>query len=177
MAEKKYRVLVLENEKEDSIQAMSEEKFLISAVRPDKAKTIPFIEEKPLFMVWDTDTQDFITDIGNLMEEIHIYEVPLLIITDSQKNPMLTDLVGAPLTQILIRPFTKEELIEKGITNGAVLASDAFFPFSDCVEEAHKAGIKAIIQPGGSIKDQDSIDACNKHGICMVFTKVRHFKH
>ncbi len=113
MAEKKYRVLVLENEKEDSIQAMSEEKFLISAVRPDKAKTIPFIEEKPLFMVWDTDTQDFITDIGNLMEEIHIYEVPLLIITDSQKNPMLTDLVGAPLTQILIRPFTKEELIEK----------------------------------------------------------------
>ena len=70
-----------------------------------------------------------------------------------------------------------EELIEKGITNGAVLASDAFFPFSDCVEEAHKAGIKAIIQPGGSIKDQDSIDKCNEYGIAMVFTKMRHFKH
>jgi len=60
---------------------------------------------------------------------------------------------------------------------GAVLASDAFFPFSDCVEAAHKAGVKAIIQPGGSIKDQDSIDACNKYGITMVFTGMRHFKH
>lgn len=70
-----------------------------------------------------------------------------------------------------------EELIEKGITKGAVLASDAFFPFSDCVEEAHKAGITAIIQPGGSIKDQDSIDKCNEYGIAMVFTKMRHFRH
>ncbi len=60
---------------------------------------------------------------------------------------------------------------------GAVLASDAFFPFSDCVEVAAAAGIKAIIQPGGSIKDQDSIDACNKYGIAMVFTGMRHFKH
>ena len=70
-----------------------------------------------------------------------------------------------------------EELIQKGMTEGAVLASDAFFPFSDCVEEAHKAGIKAIIQPGGSIKDRDSIDKCNEYGIAMVFTKMRHFKH
>ena len=70
-----------------------------------------------------------------------------------------------------------EELIEKGITKGAVLASDAFFPFSDCVEEAHKAGITAIIQPGGSIKDQDSIDKCNEYGIAMLFTKMRHFRH
>ena len=70
-----------------------------------------------------------------------------------------------------------EELIEKGIVNGAVLASDAFFPFADCVEEAHKAGIKAIIQPGGSIKDKDSIDKCNEYGIAMVFTKMRHFRH
>lgn len=63
------------------------------------------------------------------------------------------------------------------LSQGAYLASDAFFPMSDTVELAAKYGIKAIIQPGGSIKDQDSIDACNKHGICMVFTKVRHFKH
>ena len=60
---------------------------------------------------------------------------------------------------------------------GAVMASDAFFPFNDCVEEAHKAGIKAIIQPGGSIRDQDSIDSCNKYGIAMIFTGERHFKH
>ncbi len=64
-----------------------------------------------------------------------------------------------------------------GRTMGAVLASDAFFPFSDCVEAAAAAGITAIIQPGGSLKDQESIDACNKHGIAMVFTGLRHFKH
>jgi phosphoribosylaminoimidazolecarboxamide formyltransferase/IMP cyclohydrolase len=58
-----------------------------------------------------------------------------------------------------------------------VLASDAFFPFSDIVEAAAAAGIKAIIQPGGSKNDKDSIEACDKHGIAMVFTGTRHFKH
>lgn len=59
----------------------------------------------------------------------------------------------------------------------AALASDAFFPFSDCVEECQKAGITAIIQPGGSIRDQESIDACDQAGIAMVFTNMRHFRH
>jgi phosphoribosylaminoimidazolecarboxamide formyltransferase/IMP cyclohydrolase len=61
--------------------------------------------------------------------------------------------------------------------NGAVMASDAFFPFPDCVEIAGKAGIKSVIQPGGSIKDQLSIDHCNAHNISMVLTGTRHFKH
>lgn len=69
------------------------------------------------------------------------------------------------------------ELIEEGVTKGAVLASDAFFPFSDCVEAAHKAGITAIIQPGGAMRDQDSIDKCNEYGMTMIFTKMRHFRH
>ncbi len=60
---------------------------------------------------------------------------------------------------------------------GAVMASDAFFPFADSVEIAHKAGITSVIQPGGSIKDQDSIDFCNEHQMSMVFTGTRHFKH
>lgn len=60
---------------------------------------------------------------------------------------------------------------------GAVLASDAFFPFPDCVEIAHKSGITSVIQPGGSIKDQLSIDYCNENGIAMVMTGTRHFKH
>ncbi|MDC6365594.1 MULTISPECIES: bifunctional phosphoribosylaminoimidazolecarboxamide formyltransferase/IMP cyclohydrolase [Flavobacteriaceae] len=60
---------------------------------------------------------------------------------------------------------------------GAVMASDAFFPFPDCVEIAHKAGIKSVIQPGGSIKDQLSIDYCNENGLAMVMTGTRHFKH
>ncbi|MES2797936.1 MAG: bifunctional phosphoribosylaminoimidazolecarboxamide formyltransferase/IMP cyclohydrolase PurH, partial [Bacteroidota bacterium] len=61
--------------------------------------------------------------------------------------------------------------------NGSVMASDAFFPFPDCVEIAHKAGIQAVVQPGGSIKDKDSIAYCDANGMSMVMTGVRHFKH
>jgi len=60
---------------------------------------------------------------------------------------------------------------------GAVMASDAFFPFSDSVEIADKAGVKAVVQPGGSVRDQDSIDYCDAFGLAMVFTGIRHFKH
>ncbi|MCM1517013.1 MAG: bifunctional phosphoribosylaminoimidazolecarboxamide formyltransferase/IMP cyclohydrolase [Pseudoflavonifractor sp.] len=61
--------------------------------------------------------------------------------------------------------------------NGAVMASDAFFPFADCVEIAHEAGIDAVIQPGGSIRDNETVEYCDNHGIAMVITGVRHFKH
>ena len=61
--------------------------------------------------------------------------------------------------------------------NDAVLASDAFFPMRDSVDLAAKYGISSIIQPGGSIKDQESISACDENGISMVFVKMRHFKH
>ena len=70
-----------------------------------------------------------------------------------------------------------EELISADATKGAVMASDAFFPFPDCVEAAHEAGITAIIQPGGAMRDQMSIDKCNEYCIAMVFTGMRHFKH
>jgi phosphoribosylaminoimidazolecarboxamide formyltransferase/IMP cyclohydrolase len=60
---------------------------------------------------------------------------------------------------------------------GSVMGSDAFFPFSDCVHAAADAGIAAIIQPGGSMRDQESIDACNEKGLPMIFTAVRHFRH
>jgi phosphoribosylaminoimidazolecarboxamide formyltransferase/IMP cyclohydrolase len=60
---------------------------------------------------------------------------------------------------------------------GSVLASDAFVPFADSVEIAHKAGITAIVQPGGSVRDKESIDFCSRNGMAMVFTGIRHFKH
>jgi len=60
---------------------------------------------------------------------------------------------------------------------GSVMASDAYFPFGDTIEQAHKAGVTAVIQPGGSIRDNESIEACNKYGIAMVFTGMRHFRH
>jgi len=61
--------------------------------------------------------------------------------------------------------------------NGAVMASDAYFPFPDCVEIADKVGVKAVIHPGGSINDQKSIDYCNEHDLAMVLSGFRHFKH
>ncbi|MDN3678070.1 bifunctional phosphoribosylaminoimidazolecarboxamide formyltransferase/IMP cyclohydrolase [Flavobacterium paronense] len=75
-----------------------------------------------------------------------------------------------------------KQAIEKATTfgfdlKGAVMASDAFFPFPDCVEIAHNAGITAVIQPGGSIKDELSINFCNENKVAMVFTGTRHFKH
>lgn len=74
------------------------------------------------------------------------------------------------------RIWSATQALERG-KDGVVLASDAFFPFRDCVDEAAKFGIKAIIQPGGSIRDEESIRACDEQGISMVFTGVRHFKH
>ncbi len=75
-----------------------------------------------------------------------------------------------------------KQAIEKAGTfgfdlNGAVMASDAFFPFPDCVEIADKAGITAVIQPGGSVNDKLSVEYCNEHGLAMVKTGIRHFKH
>ncbi len=74
------------------------------------------------------------------------------------------------------RIWATEEALQRG-KGATVLASDAFFPFRDVVDECAKNGIKAIIQPGGSIRDEESIAVCNEHGISMVFTGIRHFKH
>ncbi|MGE5702695.1 MAG: bifunctional phosphoribosylaminoimidazolecarboxamide formyltransferase/IMP cyclohydrolase, partial [Clostridia bacterium] len=91
-------------------------------------------------------------------------------------NDNMTVGVGAgQMNRVGAAKIAIEQAGEKA--KGAVLSSDAFFPMGDTVEAAAKAGVTAIIQPGGSVKDQDSIDACNRHGIAMVFASVRHFKH
>ncbi|GLC90437.1 bifunctional phosphoribosylaminoimidazolecarboxamide formyltransferase/IMP cyclohydrolase [Lysinibacillus piscis] len=95
-----------------------------------------------------------------------------IVVTDAQ----MTLGVGAgQMNRVGAAKIAFEQAGDKA--KGAALASDAFFPMSDTVEAAAAAGITAIIQPGGSIKDQDSIDKANEYGIAMVFTGVRHFKH
>ena len=91
------------------------------------------------------------------------------------KNNMTLGIGGGQVNRIWPTQMSLERAGEAA--KGAILASDAFFPFNDVVQAAAKAGITAIIQPGGSLKDQDSIDECNKYGIAMVFTGMRHFKH
>ena len=95
-----------------------------------------------------------------------------IVVTDSK----MTLGVGAgQMNRVGSAKIALEQAGDKA--KGAALASDAFFPFDDTVEAAAKAGITAIIQPGGSIKDADSIKKANEYGIAMVFTAVRHFKH
>lgn len=88
------------------------------------------------------------------------------------RDGMAVGIAGGQVNRI----WAATQALERA-NGGTVLVSDAFFPFGDVVEEANKYGVKAIMQPGGSIRDQESIDACNKYGISMVFTGIRHFKH
>jgi len=101
----------------------------------------------------------------------HIKSNGIVLVRDGKTigmGPGQVNRVGA--LEIAIRQACED-------TKGTVLASDAFFPFDDCVTMAAEAGISAIIQPGGSIRDEDSIKKCNELGIAMVFTGMRHFKH
>ena len=91
------------------------------------------------------------------------------------KNKQTVGVGAGQMNRVGAAKIALEQASEKA--KGAVMASDAFFPMPDTVEAAAQAGITAIIQPGGSKRDQDSIDVCNQHGIAMVFTKMRHFKH
>ena len=90
-------------------------------------------------------------------------------------------LIGSGVGQTSRVDALKQAIIKAGEfgfdMNGAVMASDAYFPFADSVEIAHKAGIKAVIQPGGSVRDEESVSYCDKNGMSMVFTAIRHFKH
>ncbi len=85
--------------------------------------------------------------------------------------------IGQPSRIESLDLAVRRALRENNNLSGSVLASDAFFPFRDGPDKAAEAGIKAIIQPGGSIRDEEVIASCNEHGIAMVFTGTRHFRH
>lgn len=126
-----------------------------------------------------------VTDKAPSDEDIKALEFALKVCKHTKSNTIVLAKDGQLLasgTGQTSRVDALRQAIEKAKSfgfdlNGAVMASDAFFPFPDCVEIAHQAGIRAVVQPGGSIKDQLSIDFCNQNGVAMVFTGVRHFKH
>jgi phosphoribosylaminoimidazolecarboxamide formyltransferase/IMP cyclohydrolase len=135
-----------------------------------------------------TDTIDHLTYVTNTKPSATEIE-DLLFASKLCKNTKSNTIVLVKNKQLLAsgtgqtsRVDALNQAIEKAKNfgfdlNGAAMASDAFFPFPDCVEIADNAGIKSVIQPGGSIKDQLSIDYCNAHNISMVTTGTRHFKH
>ena len=85
--------------------------------------------------------------------------------------------IGQPSRIESLDLAVRRALREGNELSGSVLASDAFFPFRDGPDKAAEAGVKAIVQPGGSIRDEEVIEACNQHGIAMIFTGSRHFRH
>ncbi|EKU47751.1 bifunctional phosphoribosylaminoimidazolecarboxamide formyltransferase/IMP cyclohydrolase [Staphylococcus massiliensis] len=157
-------------------------------------------------MAQDTDETEFVSVSGGyLVQDKDNFDVPreeMKVVTDAEPTEAQWDalllgwkVVSAVKSNAIVlsndkqtvgvgagqmnRVGSAEIAIARAIemNDNVILASDGFFPMDDTVETAAKAGVKAIIQPGGSIKDQDSIDMANKHGIAMVTTGMRHFKH
>ncbi len=139
--------------------------------------------------------KDLITDTEKMLETVTVQKpkpnelVDMLFASKISKHTKSNTIVLVKNKQLIASgtgQTSRIDALEQAIAKahhfsfdiaGAVMASDAFFPFPDSVEIANKAGIMAVIQPGGSIKDQLSIDYCNTHNMAMVFTKTRHFKH
>jgi phosphoribosylaminoimidazolecarboxamide formyltransferase/IMP cyclohydrolase len=117
--------------------------------------------------------------------QFHDLEIAIKLVKQTKSNTIVLVKNGQLLasgTGQTSRVDALQQAIEKANRfgfelQGAVMASDAFFPFPDCVEIADKSGIQAVVQPGGSIKDQASVDYCNNNDMAMVITGVRHFKH
>jgi phosphoribosylaminoimidazolecarboxamide formyltransferase/IMP cyclohydrolase len=94
------------------------------------------------------------------------------------KNEMTIGIGAGQMSRVYSAKIASIKAVDEGLkVAGSVMASDAFFPFRDGIDAAAEVGIKAIIQPGGSIRDNEVIEAADEHGIAMVFTAMRHFKH
>lgn len=147
---------------------------------------IKYLEGKVLVQDINTcmiDEMKVVTDTKPTVEQLTDMEFGMKVVKYVKSNAICIVKDGVTLA-IGGGQTSRVWALENAIRNnqdkdfhGAVLASDAFFPFNDCVKVAHEAGIAAIIQPGGSIRDQDSIDYCNEVNIPMVFSGYRHFRH
>lgn len=172
--QKKNRIILILKSAEKATQKLQYRSVLNGALVQDKNDSVQTSSD--IQVVTDkTPTENEIKDLlfANLLVK-HTKSNAIVL----AKNRQLI----ASGTGQTSRVDALKQAIEKAETfnfdlNGAVMASDAFFPFPDCVEIAHNAGITSVIQPGGSIRDAESIDFCNKNGLSMVTTGTRHFKH
>ncbi len=187
-------VIIAPSFTKDALEIFSAKKNLRVIQAPIKAEeSLDFISvdggalvqsrDDALFSGWD-----FVTHEKPTQEQMEDMVFGMMVAMFAKSNAIVVVKDGAALgigcgqtnriwaaEQALQR--AKERTDSACTAAATVLASDAFFPFADCVEKAAEFGIKAIIQPGGSIRDQESINECNKRGIAMVFTGTRHFKH
>lgn len=188
-----YEVLIAPDFHEDALNFLSKKKNRI-LLRLKKLK-IQNIRVKSLLNGVIVQENDVITDgrglckVATLMEPTENQWKDLIFAAKCCKHLKSNVIVLAKDEQLLSmgcgqtsRIDAMEQAVDKARKygfnlQGAVMASDAFFPFPDCVEVADRAGIKAVIQPGGSVKDRESIDFCDAHKMTMVITGIRHFRH
>lgn len=170
-SKKNVRVLELENIDKKDYEALTMTKTLGGMLVQDR-NTKLFNEEEFKVVTDKKPSQKEIEDLKFAWKTVKGVKSNAIVIAKDKGT------IGVGPGQVS-RIWALQNAVKQGgeKVSGSVLASDAFFPFADCVEEAHKAGITAIIQPGGSINDEESIKLANKYGICMILTGIRHFKH
>lgn len=172
LKQKKNRILLLQ--KKFNLPAKQFRSLLNGVVEQDRdAKTETKADMKVVTNVSPTDSQFDDLEFAN---KIVKHTKSNTIVLAKNKQLLASGTGQTSRVDALNQAIAKARHFKFDLS-GAVMASDAFFPFPDCVEIADNAGIKAIIQPGGSVKDQESIDYCNAHGLAMVMTGVRHFRH
>lgn len=172
LSEKKNRILLVQKN-----VALSEKQFktlLNGVIEQDKDLSMEGISEMKL-ATNSKPTESEYVDLA-FANKVVKHTKSNTIVLAKGKQLMASGVGQTSRVDALKQAISKAEAFGFDL-KGAVMASDAFFPFPDCVEIAKNAGITAVLQPGGSIKDQDSIDYCNNNGLAMVVTGVRHFKH
>ncbi len=188
-----FEVIIAPDYDVDALEILGQKKNRIILVR--KEAKLPKKQFRALLngvLVQDKDTNiETVADLKTVTDKVPTPEEveDMLFANKIVKNSKSNAIVLAKNKQLLAsgvgqtsRVDALKQAIEKAKSfgfdlNGAVMASDAFFPFPDCVEIADKEGITAVIQPGGSVKDDLSFTYCNEHGMAMVTTGIRHFKH
>ncbi len=172
LSEKKNRILLVQ--KNVVLPAKQFKTLLNGVIEQDKDLSMEGISEMKLITNTKPTEQEYV-DLA-FANKVVKHTKSNTIVLAKGKQLMASGVGQTSRVDALKQAIMKAEAFGFDL-KGAVMASDAFFPFPDCVEIAKNAGITAVLQPGGSIKDQDSVDYCNNNGLAMVMTGVRHFKH
>lgn len=189
-----FEVLIAPAYAPEALALLAEKNNRIILIAKDLSKVSPLTKRTALNgeLIQErdslTETRDLMTNVTHTHateQELSDMEFAIKIVKHTKSNTIVLAKGGQLLasgTGQTSRVDALNQAIEKANKfgfdlSGAVMASDAFFPFPDCVEIADKSGVTAVVQPGGSVKDQSSIDYCNANNMAMVFTGMRHFKH
>ena len=188
-----FEVAIAPEFDEDALEILFQKKNRIVLVRKETATTKVqyrsllngvLVQDRDLNIETPADLKT-VTNVAPTAEQVEDLLFANKIVKNSKSNAIVLA-KGKQLLASGVGQTSRVDALKQAIDKaksfgfdlqGAVMASDAFFPFPDCVEIADKEGVKAVIQPGGSIKDELSFQYCNEHGVAMVTTGIRHFKH